>query len=682
MSGFIAISKSNQAILNNACADIKNNKLLPTVNGKSIIEHYICKVAPLRPKVDIWSALWWKQKDQDEVNLFLHDKLMNGSRPTDVFINVCRDLNQNGNQLKHSTDSLKHFTEAAEYFNNLIVKNVSIPVKPQWHSWPLKGTEEFDLLRSWGMNDQIIFDVEETDDAILLKSLAAISEEETRALCRVGKEKYQMNLNDGSEQWWEDNMYNLIPYHHRLYWVAVLVHANKWKSDKAQVLINLDSRSWAAFTESNFDNSMPQCKAALDAIPLDIHDEQKALQWKELQSHLRKRRNQCWNLEHAVNYEIKDRKLEEKVVLLHDTSATSLCSRLSNNLVKSNHKFTVHELHTAVLTCKTDLENVARLFPNKYDKAAGDGSVVQKVMKALADDGEIELGDIAYWENVERKAFLKWYPVIDAIYIQAWTRILDSQARMCEMMTHMEKSQLARLEKAFPGDSWDMKEFRENIERAYKSVAPKTRSGYIFVDQNKNLVSVPTLKIRVKLGTNANFADLKPKIIQYVQQYVDIGAADEVTFSKSDGIATMIYDRTLDEIKAQTEGLATLSKEGVKVDKKHFEIVNIAVPNQFEDINLKLQNAGANMKITDYRCVIDVKTAVLQTHEIEQKPIEAKITKTEETKAPAKTTEKPTEEVETTNDIKMTPPPVVVDETSGVVTIVSMALLCAGVLVL
>ena len=45
----------------------------------------------------------------------------------------------------------------------------------------------------------------ESDVVAVLEAFSHVSDKETNALCRMGKEKYLLNISKGSDEWWEEN---------------------------------------------------------------------------------------------------------------------------------------------------------------------------------------------------------------------------------------------------------------------------------------------------------------------------------------------------------------------------------------------------------------------------------------------------------------------------------------------
>jgi hypothetical protein len=224
-------------------------------------------------------------------------------------------------------------------------------------------------------------------------------------------------------------------------------------------------------------------------------------------------------------------------------------------------------------------------------------------------------------EDSEKTVEYTWHVVIHKLYLRAWTKFYDKQIRFCDMMVHVKKEDMKGSEAAFTGDVMDMESLGPTLAPLYQSIAPHAASGYVTAVQNLDgslsLIPVETLQIEVQIGKMATdaYENLKPYVVKYIQQVVDIGTADEAKYNRLTGVMTLILNRSDHAIALWAESIAKLRNIGVHTQNAHYPVVNIEIPKQFEDANAAFKAKGVKYTTTPYKCVIQTSTGNIEIFE-------------------------------------------------------------------
>lgn len=601
-------NNAGEAAVQNACNEIGalvTLEQIDDVNGE--MNKLVEAASPDIPAVTVWSTLYNKE-DHSNVVAIIHTKMVFADTlvPKDVFTQFCADGSQ---------DKLNDFL--AKY--NVHQKNIDY-----FNALQLEG---HGLVHTHG------------EDVDTLMALAQISEEDNKNLCKLGRDRYDMDKQMILENYWHD--LRLEPELTSLnYVVASLARAGEFTAEQAMLLLNSDGRMISAYAGENYDSANEACQSVADMMPMDIWNHEEVSFWHILQTTLRHNLNTCYNHKFAA---AGDKEMHKKRNLdgeeeVEDTGSF-ICNRLNADSLHGNDMVTLQEVMLAVHTCKDDLVAAVEMMENHYDDHDHSDETfdyfTEKIGKLSANGGKFEIGVLAYWDNDQKKRTSKWHPIIEQIYVQGIRQMYEPQAKFCDLMTGADKDVVSVLHGEFHDDVMDMGAMSKKLQEVYTSVAPSSKSGYLQVQEKDAMMHIsPIESFYLRVSTKgAQTDELKEEIIMYIQQQVDMGTADVFKYT-SHAEAMVLYDIEESKIAVHAEDIAQLMKDGIMLKNgDKLKVHSAEIVHSYKEAQVALEDAGAKVTHIQAKCYIETATGMLVEMDDQQEEEEEMVETTTEAAA-------------------------------------------------
>lgn len=596
-----AVETAGADKLKDACDEIGALTTLSQIEDVSAsVANIISNGNPDVPPVTIWSALYHQTEVPASVVDRMHTTLVDDTIANEVFVHYCKS---GAEKLTAFVEESKHYQAVVAYGNGLAISN-----KPL-----MNLTHEYH------------------EHAESFLALSEINEADKKKLCITGEERYGLGNQTVKTDFW-DNVHDKVEKTTVDYVAAELGQANNWSAEQVRFLQHGDALLWGAFAGENFKEFKKSCSEVSDMLPVDLWDAAATLQWKTHQNILRKKANQCFNEAYGGSRKLEE--VESKMEM-----STDVCVSLSGTTgpVKKTDLFSYEELMSATLTCKKDLIEVLEMMENNYDDKNGDSDYFATEILPKVESGEkIAIGALAYWSDDQKMVMKKWHDVVEAIYLEAWARFIDTQAKFCTLAAKAKKDQVVVLSETYSEDSFNMTARGEVIKHIYTPVDPPTKSGYLHIvngETKMEFIEVPQFVLIFNMG-GLNPDTARMDVIQAIQKEVDVFVSKG---ESQDGMLHLHYDLNQTQAIALVENFAKLYKDGVTLnDGKKVKIASVQLPIHFEDVTSAYSHAGIKVSHPAAICLLHEETGTLEIIAEEAEEEE------EETTAEPTTTTKPT----------------------------------------
>jgi hypothetical protein len=572
-----AANRAGEADLKNACDEIGSMRTLAqVVDVVGDVQKIVANASPDFPPVTIWSVLHTKNANE-ELTKVVHNKLETNSKANDVFVNYCSD---ESGQMEAFIKEWDHFDTVSNYINNL-------------------GIDGVRLSHTYGNHDISV-----------LKALSKMGDVKAE-LCKLGKERYHVAENANASFW--STIHDASVMKSLTYIVADLGQAQGWTAEQVSFALNADSELWAAFSGDDFTESQTQCQIIQDNLPINIWNDAEALQWKQNQQSLRKKIEHCHNVKFT-----RDRVLEATVDAVYQDSA--ICTKIKAQTIKAQTHVSLADVELATLQCKKEMIDALQLLENHFDdfKGGDDAAYLKQLQEANAKDGAIEFGRLAYWEDDMKGVLKKWFNIVEAIHVDAWTTHLDHKAKFCNLMRGASKDKLTRFTSS--NTKADMKKNANLLNFAYDSAVPESPSGYVIIEKNYkgvHIKPVHTFQVNIPLGDEAVHLKAVQEDVytKTYKTYENWGKPEANLLLDSDLITGhLAYNFNPDEITNHASEFASVFlndielQSGAKVKASSMEITPKV---GFEGAQKALEAAGVTVTHTEYQCLLNVETQEL-----------------------------------------------------------------------
>ena len=145
---------------------------------------------------------------------------------------------------------------------------------------------------------------------------------EKEALCKLGQDRYELNLMTTQSDYWDSILSNdvnslnvilnslgttnsMISFE---YVVANIGYNAKMNKEQVEFLLNADKALWGAFSGKNFVKFSRACVDATKDLPVDIWDNSKVSEWKDLQKKLRNNIKICLNSKFGMKENLENQR--------------------------------------------------------------------------------------------------------------------------------------------------------------------------------------------------------------------------------------------------------------------------------------------------------------------------------------------------------------------------------------
>jgi len=601
-----------------ACETIAEVKDLPNVKPGQVLNKLFDSATPDNAHVDLWSALWYEGEDNlDKADLEIHDKLVQDKKPTDALTNVCRDAEKELGLLKDYLAKQHHFSIVADYFNGLNIED----------SLPLTNKK--------------------SDEMFVLNRFDLLSAHEVESICKMGKEKYGMDVESGNDEWWTQS-HEHIPLDDPKYWVAKLGYDHKWSANKAQFMLNSDNRLWNAFAGDLFEETQNTCALCLKELAADVDDADALMKYKEHQSLLRKQINECNNDEllsmrrglesattndpvtttSAVTTTTSEATTTTTYVTTTTTeSAASLCVRLNDfpALIEVN----INDMMTAVLTCRESLTSLLMTFLNNW---AANVDVNEYWIQNIVEQDNFVFGQLAFWEelptieipvNATNATITRfssaevWHPIVEKLYVKAATERYDPQLKFCDAMSDVTQEEIEGMNQTFYGRAQSL----THLQGVYKPAASPGQSGLVTIDKvdgELTTKNIPGLVLHVNIGNSElknGAKESQEAVIAHIQKEFDIGIPEEISVDGTSGNMMLTYDRSEEHVILHAANIAKLFKNVFTLGNDDVTVPEINIPRAFEQAKEALENEGVLVSDSGYRCILVPATSTINFYD-------------------------------------------------------------------
>jgi len=605
---FREAQNAGEAAVQNACNEIGALVTLEQMDDVSGEMNKIVEAAsPDIPAVTVWSTLYNKE-DHSNVVAIIHAKMVFADTlvPKDVFTQFCADGSQD--KLNDFLAKYAMHQKNIDYFNALQL-------------------EGYGLVHTHGENVDT------------LMALAQISEEDNKNLCKLGRDRYDMDEQMVLENYWHD--LRLEPELTSLnYVVASLANAGEFTAEQAMLLLNGDGMMIAAYAGENYDSANEACQSVADMMPMDIWNHEGVSMWYTHQTTLRHSMNTCYNqqfdaagdkkrnLAHPTMAKKKEEEMED--------TGSFVCNRLNAESLHGNDMVTLQEVMLAVHTCKDDLIAAVEMMENHYDDHDHSDEIfdyfTEKIGKPSANGGKFEIGVLAYWDNDQKQRTSKWHPVIEQIYVQGIRQMYEPQAKFCDLMAGADKDLVSVLN---GDDVMDMGAMAKKVQEVYKSVAPSSKSGYLQVQEKDAMMHIsPIESFYLRVSTKGAQTDaMKEEILMHIQQQVDMGTADMFKYT-SHNEAMVLYDIEESKLAIHAEDIAQLMKDGIMLKNgDKLKVHSAEIVHSYKEAQVALEDAGAKVTHIQAKCYIETATGMLVEMDDQQEEEEEMVETTTEAAA-------------------------------------------------
>jgi len=572
---FKEIYKAGSSVLDQVCTQIRQlYTITQDANLVATVTEVYNQGTSDRPAVTVWSTLYTKEQgdENDGIQKVIHNSLVETGKANDRFIHYCK------------TDGVADYVKKCQH----------IDVSSNWYNafW-----------ESDDAKDHLIASSKHCDDVFV--SLAKLSDKEREDLCKLGRDRYEVDSAAVTADYWNGLLSN---YNSLKYVVADIGYNAKMTIEQVEFLLSADGALWGAFAGDEFDKNSKACVDAMKDFPIDIWDDKKAEDWKNHEQHLKNSRNKCLRVEYGKNRRYLSH-VEQHIDHAAFSKPNTLCQKLSGHALSAETLVTEEDVMIAILKCKSDLVATVELFPNHYDEKTPEEEKTYFEDHILKKE-KFPIGDLAFWDDAQKRLENKWHSIIEKIEVRAWTHYIDHHAKFCAAMSGVTQDRVSKLSGTFKDHGLDMTESAVRIKQRYTSVAPTSKSGFVMVtvdDKGTHMTPILTLKIHVAVKVTK---DNKEALRLKVQQYVDMGTADDVVANGDS--AGIVYDTDENSIVLHAKGISDLQKNGVVVGDATYDVTSIQIPRHFTVAQKALEDAGATVSHAEVKCLIDLKTAKLQ----------------------------------------------------------------------